>query len=405
MGVGFKHIKKQHLAIALALLSSFILRIYLSQFEGHAFDILHFKEWSHAVYYNGFSNFYSSIWVDYPPFYIYILWLVGAVYKLFFSYPFDIYTDVFTILIKSPANVMDIASALLVFLIVKKHAGFKLAFPAMLFYVFNPAIIYNSAIWGQVDSVNTFFILLALMFMESDKPELAGASMAVAILTKPQSLLLLPLIVILLVKNQKPFRIVKASIVAIVVFITLALPFYLKTPLFQLIKTYGTAYNEYSFTSVNAFNLWAFSGFWKPDSAPFLFLSYRIWGYILFGILFVYVAYRTAKNRDGKSIYFASAILFFGFFMLFTRIHERYLFPMFAPLAIIMSLDRRFVFIFWSLTATFLFNLGYVLEFSHMNVLIPDGNPYVMLTSVINIGVLIYTLYCFSTSKEKIVNT
>lgn len=77
---------------------------------------------------------------------------------------------------------------------------------------------------------------------------------------------------------------------------------------------------------------------------------------------------------------------------------------MFAPLAIIMSLDRRFIVIFWIMTATFLFNLGYVLEFSHMNALIPDGDPYVMLTSVINMGVLIYTLYCFSTSKEKIVN-
>jgi Gpi18-like mannosyltransferase len=299
---------------------------------------------------------------------------------------------------------MDIASALLVFLIVKKHAGFKLAFPAMLFYAFNPAIIYNSAIWGQVDSVNTFFILLALMFMESEKPELAGASMAVAILTKPQSLLLLPLIVILLVKSQKPFRIVKASIVSVAVFISLALPFYLKTSLFQLIKTYGTAYNEYSFTSLNAFNLWAFPGFWKPDSTPFLFLSYRIWGYILFGVLFAYVAYRTAKNRDNRSIYFASAVLVFGFFMLFTRIHERYLFPMFAPLAIIMSLDRRFIAVFWVMTATFLFNLGYVLEFSHMDMPVPDGDPYVMLTSVINLGVLIYSLYCFSTSKEKIVN-
>jgi dolichyl-phosphate-mannose-protein mannosyltransferase len=403
MGVGFKHIQKQHLAIALALLISFILRIYLSQFEGHALDIMHFKDWSRAVYYNGFPNFYSSVWVDYPPFYIYILWFVGAIYKLFFSYPFDIYTNVFTILIKSPANVMDIAAALLIFLIVKKHAGFKLAFPAMLFYAFNPAIIYNSAIWGQVDSINTFFILLALMFMESEKPELAGASMAIAILTKPQSLLLLPLIVILLVKSQKPLRVVKASMVSVAVFISLALPFYLKTSLFQLIKTYGTAYNEYSFTSVNAFNLWAFSGFWKPDSAPFLLLSYRIWGYILFGVLFAYVAYRTAKNRDNRSIYLASAVLFFGFFMLSTRIHERYLFPMFASLAIVMSMDRRFIVVFWVMTATFLFNLGYVLEFSHMNVLIPDGDPYVMLTSVINLGVLIYTLYCFSTSKEKVV--
>lgn len=398
----FTRINKQYMVVIFALLLSFIIRIYLSQFDGYKVDVLDFKLWSRTVYYNGILNFYSSTWSDYPPFYIYILWIVGALYKLLFSFSFNIDTTLFTILIKAPANIADIATSFLIFLIVKKYSGFNTAYLSMIFYAFNPAIIYNSAIWGQVDSFNTLFILLALMLIVSNKPELAGASMAVAILSKPLSLVILPFIAVLMIKNQKPFRLAKIFVISAFIFIALALPFYLKTSLYQLIKIYTSGYSYYAYNSMNAFNFWALLGFWKPDDTIFLFLSYRIWGYILFGLLFVYVAYLTIKNKDDKSIYFATAVLFFGFFMLFTRVHERYIFPMFAPLAIAASLNRRFCYVYWIMTFTFLFNLHFVLQYLNNNQFIPDGNPYVLITSGINSIVIIYTLYCFSkTPGEK----
>lgn len=397
------------------ILISLIIRMYLSQFEGYSSDIWYFKIWSRAAYYNEFQDFYSSVWSDYPPFYIYILWAVGFIYH-FFSSSFDINTTMFTILIKSPANIIDIVTSFLIFMIVKKYAEFRTALLIMLSYLFNPAIIYNSAVWGQVDSINTIFILLTLFFMVSGKLELAGVSMAVAILAKPQSLLILPLFVILTIKTLKVkilpvktriSRLARISMIFSGVFITLALPFHLRSlkitdVLVKIIRPYTTGYDEYAYTSLNAFNLWAFPGFWKPDDLPFLFLSYRLWSYILFGILFIYVLYVTVKSRDNRIIYFASAILFFGFFMLFTRVHERYLFPMFAPLAVMMYMDRRLVFIYWIMTFTFLFNLYYVLHFSHIGQSIPYGDPYVFITSAINLGILMYAVYCLSTFQKKI---
>ncbi len=395
------------------ILVSLIIRIYLSQFEGYGSDIWYFKIWSRAAYYNEFQDFYATVWSDYPPFYIYILWFVGFIYK-FFSSSFDINTAAFTILIKSPANIIDIITSFLIFMIVKKYSGFKTAFLIMLSYLFNPAIIYNSAIWGQVDSINTIFILLTLFFMVSGKLELAGISMAIAILTKPLSLLILPLFIILTIKilrikilsiKTQILRLTEISMISSGVFVILALPFYFRSLkitdiLVKIIRPYTTGYNEYSYTSLNAFNLWAYPGFWKPDDIPFLFLSYRIWSYILFGTLFLYILYVTVKTRDNRIIYFASAVLFFGFFMLFTRVHERYLFPMFAPLAIMMYMDRRLVFIYLTMTFTFLFNLYYVLHFSHTSQSIQYGDPYVFITSAINLGVLIYAIYCLSTFKK-----
>lgn len=267
---------------------SLIIRIYLSQFDGYNSDIWYFKTWSHAVYYNGFQWFYSAARSDYPPLYIYILWLVGFIYK-FFNSSFDINTTTLTILIKIPANIIDIITSFLIFEIVKKYSEFRTALLIMVSYLFNPAIIYNSAIWGQVDSVNTIFILLTIFFMVSEKLELAAISMAIAILAKPQSLLIFPPFIILTIKilrlkflsvKTQISKLIKIPIIFLGVFVALALPFYMKSlkisdVYIKMIMPYTHGYDEYPYTSLNAFNLWAFTGFWKLDDISFLFLSYR----------------------------------------------------------------------------------------------------------------------------------
>jgi hypothetical protein len=90
--------RNQYLTLAIALLVSFIIRMYLSQFEGYGYDISVFKTWSRGVYYIGFSHFYNGVKSDYPPLYIYILWAIGTFYKTFISISFDIDSPVFTIL-------------------------------------------------------------------------------------------------------------------------------------------------------------------------------------------------------------------------------------------------------------------------------------------------------------------
>jgi len=397
------HVKRnQYLTLAFALFVSFIMRIYLSQFEGHVYDISIFKTWSRGVNITGFSHFYNSNMSDYPPFYIYILWAIGFLYKSFISFSFDIDSPVFTILLKMPAIFADIATALLIFLIVRKYGSFRLAFIAMISYAFNPAIIYNSAIWGQVDSVYTLFFMLALMLFVSGRQMLSGVFMALAILTKPQSLVLVPLFALVMIKKNSPLDLAKIASVSSAAFVVVALPFYLDTSILELFKLYFNSYIQYPFNSLNALNIWAFEGMFLPDDTQFLFMTYRMWGYLLFGLVFMYVSYFILKNKDDKSIYIACAILFFAFFMFFTRIHERYLFPMFAPLGVAMTLDRRFSYVYILGTLTFLFNLYYVLEESKNGISYPNGEFLIPVTAGINLVLLIYTIYCYSTYKINI---
>lgn len=394
--------RNQYLTLAIALLVSFILRMYLSQFEGHGYDIWVFKTWSRGVYYTGFSHFYNGIRSDYPPFYIYILWAIGTLFKTFISSSFDVDSPVFTILLKMPAIFADIATAFLIFLIVRKYGSFRLAFTAMILYAFNPAIMYNSAIWGQVDSVYTLFFMLALMLFVSGKQMLSGVFMALAILTKPQSLVLVPLFALVMIRKNSPLDLVKIASASCAAFVVVALPFYLDTSILELFKLYFNSYIQYPFNSLNAFNLWSFGGLFRPDNTQFLFMTYRMWGYLMFGLVFMYVSYFILKSKDDTSIYIASAILFFAFFMFFTRIHERYLFPMFAPLAVAMTLDRRFSYVYVLGTLTFLFNLHFVLEETKTGIPFPNGEFLIPVTAGINLVLLIYTIYCYSTYKSNI---
>jgi len=100
------------------------------------------------------------------------------------------------ILVKLPALAMDLVDAVLIYALVKRYASEAVALGAAALFALNPATIYVSAYWGQVDSVSWGFVLLALWLSvrSSDEPakltaRLVWAWLAIAfsILIKPQA--------------------------------------------------------------------------------------------------------------------------------------------------------------------------------------------------------------------------
>lgn len=382
--------KNQYLSVFLILFFALILRIYLSQFGGYELDINHFANWSQEVYNNGFSSFYQNTGADYPPFYIYILWILGAI-----SHIFNIDTH---ILLKFPAIIADIATFLLIFQISRRYTTFNVALLSVSLYVFNPAIIYTSTIWGQVDSIYTLFLLFAVHEFISDKPIISSGLFIISILTKPQSLVLLPFFIFLLYKKYSLSGLIKYIIISLIMFIFLSMPFYVNISFFEIFKLYISSYSQYPFTSLNAFNFWTLFGMFRPDNITFLFsfLTYRIIGYLLFSTFFVYIIYCYNKINNNKMIYLSSALLFFGFFMLMTRIHERYIFPIFAFLIIATIFDKRLYLIYILSTLTFFANLYLVFEEVRIGAQIPMSMfvvTYSILINIILFMCLSYYLY------------
>ena len=381
------------------LLLAFSLRLYLSSFDGYKVDIGTFKAWSLAVVDLGIPDFYSNLWCDYPPLYIYILGVIGFIYKSLLSTSPDVF---FTTLIKMPANIADVLIAYVLYIVLRNETDVKIALFGMISYAFNPALIYNAAVWGQVEAVSTLFIFLSVLFIYYKKPELSCVFLTISILTKLICAIMLPLIAFLVIKKYKNDirRIASSAVLSVLTFLAIVLPFFYKTPS-KLISVYMGGYDYYKYTSLNAFNVWSLFGFWKPDDQTFLFLSFKTWGIILFLSLMGYVIY-SLNGENLFSINFSSYILFLGFYMLVTRIHERYLFTAFVFLALCawLACDKKLIASYVILTITYLVNLFYALTLLNADKFM-SCNPLTYSLTLLNIGVLIFSVYRLTRIPKK----
>jgi Gpi18-like mannosyltransferase len=273
-----------------------------------------------------------------------------------------------------------------------------MALLATALYAFNPAVIFNTAVWGQYDAIYTFFLILSVMLALDSKPEFSAITFALGILTKPQGIALVPLIAFLILKKYSvQWRRVLTSFVAMVATVFLVIiPFEWSNPITFLSNIYFGAYGGYAYTSINAFNIWALVGFWVPDANFFAI------GWILFALVSgftLYVLYKRFELSGEVIVLLSAFLLFFSFFMLPTRIHERYLFPAMSVLALLFPFVKKTRPLYLILTGTCFVNQAYILYW--LNAYIDagynyspnlSGDPVAIIVTLINLVAFLYAL-------------
>jgi Gpi18-like mannosyltransferase len=277
-----------------------------------------------------------------------------------------------------------------IYLFTRRQASFKVALLATGFYLFNPAVIFNAAVWGQYDAVYTLFLILSLVLALKRKPEMSAAAFALGILTKPQGIALLPLVAYMIWRKNGVKRLLTSvAAFATTVFVVI-LPFEWSNPITFLSGIYFGAYGGYAFTSINAFNLWGLFGLWVPDGGLFIV------GWALFVAATLFTLFVLHKRYHVSGDYlaiFAAFMLLFSFFMLPTRIHERYMFPAMAMLALMVPILSKTRLLYGALTATLFVNEAYVmyaLNAAYPNFADITRDPVVPVVSAINLLMLVY---------------
>jgi dolichyl-phosphate-mannose-protein mannosyltransferase len=156
-------------ALIILLLAGLALRLLIAYvlFPGSGFktDLSTYTSWALTLANQGPGGFYAHAgFTDYPPAYLYVMWPVGLLAKLFS--PGDP-AGVAQALIKVPPILVDLAvGALLYFLVSawsrpgRRAEAFGLAAAAL--YVFNPVTWYDSALWGQTDAIGAMVLLLGV---------------------------------------------------------------------------------------------------------------------------------------------------------------------------------------------------------------------------------------------------
>jgi len=387
MKINFSFEKREALVLATLLVIAFMVRFAFFSNQGYAeVDTRDFMIWFQTAADYGPRTFYSNTWCDYPPFNIYFFWIFGLLAKSLSLFG----TSLFTYVMKLPPNLFDMATSVLIFAFVRKRLDFKMALLTTALYAFNPAVIFNAAVWGQFDAIYTFFLVLSLMLALASKPELSAVTYTLGILTKPQSIALLPLIAFLILRKKGWRRLLTSILAGAATIFTVIIPFEWSNPITFLSDIYLGAYGGYAYTSINAFNMWALGGLWVPDG------NLLILGWVLFGaftVLTLYVLHKRLSVSSEALVLFSAFMLLFGFFMLPTRIHERYLFPAISIIVLLVPFVKKTRFLYVVLTTTLLINQAYVLSFlNSADPFIKQGDLVVLTVSLINLLVLLYVL-------------
>ncbi|MGO4345977.1 phospholipid carrier-dependent glycosyltransferase [Paenibacillus sp. MCAF9] len=393
--------EKQHLhktILVFVFLGALILRLWIAvSSSGYANDIALFMAWADQAAKQGLSGFYhSGMFVDYPPGYIYILYVLGLIKDML---SLDSGSNAAMLLFKLPAILADLAAAYFIVQIGKKKAGYSIALGLALLFLFNPAIIVDSAAWGQVDSIFALALVMAIHGLVENKIERASVLFAVAALIKPQAFIFMPVLLLWFVYRKDWKKISVSAFYGFTTFILLALPFFWgNSGLSGLIKLYSGTLSSYPYATLNAFNFYALSDAnWKPITDTWLLFSFKTWGNIfIFAAVAISAFFALLKrdNESSKRSYFIAMVLIVVVFMGVTKMHERYLFPvmLLGIFAFIQSLDRRMLMVYFGFSLTSFINIAYVLDYSKVSTNVPF-NGIVLLCSLANVGLMLYLLY------------
>ncbi len=385
-----------------------LVKFFFLPLPGHVGDLNIHKNWGNFLINSSPTEIYNQTECNLPPFWVYVLWFSSKIHFFITG----ALLSVNSVALKLPAVLADIFIGLIIFwFLIKRGVKGKISFLASLFFILNPFVLYNSSVWGQLDSVYTLFALLAFIFLEHKKIYWGSFFLALSFLTKLQGAIFIPLFFFFLLKNHHWQKTVFSFFVFIFTIIFILLPFLLSGigPLLIFQRTWLQSWHQDTYLSMNAFNLWwipqvaivfnthtpelssSFAGiinfsFWGP-------LSFKDVGFILFSLFYFLIFLTTQKN-----IFLLAGLVSFLFFMTPTAMHERYIFPFFAFFSILWALKIKYLVPYIILSLTSFLNLLFALP--------ADKAPGVhlfnfsFLLSLVNIVVFLYLFYLLLKEKN-----
>ena len=389
----------------LLLIVGFILRILFSPSWTYEGDFGSWKGWAYGISKVGFSEFYDEYWCDYMPGYLYILWLLQHLHTAFPMIP-----D--TILFKLPANLSDLGISIVIFYVLRNITNVRNAKIASLAYFFNPASLSNSTFWGQVDSVHTLPLLVSIFLGVRRHFVISIVFAVIAFMIKPQSIVIFPIIGFFVIRDvirrKKEDRLflktfilgVKIFATSIITIIVITLPFFwdeiakdsltgiIIEPIFFIKERFFMAYNQYKYTSLNAFNFWAMiHGMWISDQDMFLDITYKRWGTIIFGAFYALIfgflflsevmrrseagfknfEYIKSENAYGMTAdglltfrtFHVVTLILFALFLFVTRAHERHFLPTIVFFTMIVFRSRLYWLFYALISLVYVINMAY----------------------------------------------
>jgi Gpi18-like mannosyltransferase len=430
--------KKYFLAAIFIL--ALTIRIFFSIGEAYG-DINNYHiPWSNDVLKYGFSGFYDRNikpgTAIYPPLAIYLftisnlfsktynkpimdgLWKLNITYPIFPSKIFSILNERQILLasMKMPAIFADMAMAVGIYFIALKLIKNKKSKLPFLFFVsilFNPALIFNSAIWGQIDIIPFAFFIWAIYFLIRKRFSISSLLLLLSMLSKQTIIFILPIYAVLFIKQAGWKNVIKSSLLGLLVFFIFFLPFFQSGRLWLFpYSTYlkiATLFGGDSMTA-HAFNFWWLTGFEQTKDTFYIFGNITM-GLLIQIIIIVEIVFLLIllikKKSELKYSFLCMTILSLFIFLFSTRMHERHLLPAIPLLILLSIIDWRVYFIFLFTSLFHLYNLYASWKFPKVSWIIAAvENKYLnnfLIIIQIGLFIILYFWYLKENKDKKVI--
>ncbi len=357
------------------LLLAFLLRLILIIVGSYHPDILNHVDWGNKFWQYGVKDFYEKTiwgvsWPNQPLGSIYLFAIIAKLTRWFFAaawwlnlklplfpsfiFPF-LEAKLQIILLKTPFILADLGLGWLIYQIGQQLTRKKkLALLGMILFLFNPPLVYNSAVWGQTDSLVNFLALWGLWQFYRRHYYQGWLGFLLSWYFKMSLVVWAPALFILgwLYRRDWP-KIFLAGFLMGSSLIIISLPavhhgnvlswlWYLYTN--RIFPRQG------HMLSGNAFNFWTLLygiDLSLRESIRLYGVSAKMIGRTISLTITIAVSGLSwwQARQKGNRFKFQNALwlvllISFAVFLFLTNMHERYLYPIFAPLAILTAVGE-----------------------------------------------------------------
>lgn len=324
--------------------------------NGYGADLGYWYDWTKQLAGHGYKNFNGN----YPPVYLHWIYLIGNLLD-YFKIPIE-NSDLLKFFWVTPVFFSHLLLVGLVHkLLVRANANTNFHLCLMLLVAFNPALIINGPIWGQVDLLPSCLALSAIyLHFSSRYAYLMIPIFTLALLTKLQMICFAPVVAILFFQKIKQHLV--GILLALLIIVLVFLPFYWVDYHKQIFKqAYLDTLGQYPVITMNAANIWIWLiGNNAPDNIqivsnlhpwfPESISKAKYFGMFLFSSLCLMVfivgihQFNLIKRKVNEQIllsstYFYAMVCALAFFALLPAMHERYIFPA-AVAALLFSASK-----------------------------------------------------------------
>jgi Gpi18-like mannosyltransferase len=365
------------------VLVALTVRLPLLDAPGFMHDQEQFIIWAYVAQENGLAGVYEFVETsgdprrlsNYPPVQIYICRALAALYPTVAGRPLDAeviasvgdrarttealaaYT-----LFKWPAVMADVACALLLFHGIRRRTTVAFAGLVALIFAMLPNVWHNSAVWGAVDSLPVMFLMAALECITRKRTGWMGVFAALAVLTKPQTIIFIPVFIIVAIRDNYVPRarsLATGAIAALITTSAIIVPFH--GAFGGVWDAYLGAPGFYPLTHLNGFSAWFLGAplleshlqdnlleyYLRDDVGLVAGITARQLGVVAFLAFACFSFYRLwVRGTDSCALRCCVRMVPLAFFVCSTQMHERYLYPVVAMWA-------------WSATPTWRWLAGY----------------------------------------------